>query len=229
MGTKFQRAMVSEIVGIDVQTGVKTSSRIDPLGIRADAGPAYQGKDGDWTHDPASAATMKGKPMKVGTDGRPSEVNHGNIPPTLGADAGGVTLTKALQYQVLSLPALRRLQFPVDGRSEPKRDDAGRVALAALALCGATLARAKGLDLRSRCLLVPTSKATWELISGSGEVRAFDIKPATALALLKEAIKAARDAGLEWQSETLELVPSAKLAALVKKSREQDKASPVGD
>jgi CRISPR-associated protein Csb1 len=35
LGAKFQRAMVSEIVGIDAVYGVKTSSRIDPLQIRA--------------------------------------------------------------------------------------------------------------------------------------------------------------------------------------------------
>ncbi len=33
LGAKFERAMVSEIVGINAVRGVKTSSRIDPLGI----------------------------------------------------------------------------------------------------------------------------------------------------------------------------------------------------
>ena len=33
MGVKFQRALVSEIIGYDAAFGVKTSSRMDPLGI----------------------------------------------------------------------------------------------------------------------------------------------------------------------------------------------------
>src|SRR5579883_345392 len=34
LGAKFQRCLVSEIVGIDVTAGVKTASRIDPAGIQ---------------------------------------------------------------------------------------------------------------------------------------------------------------------------------------------------
>ncbi len=229
LGAKFQRALVSEIVGIDVERGVKTSSRIDPLGVRVDAGPVYQGRDGDWTLDADGAATKAGKPVKWGKDGKPSEVNHGNIPPTLGVGAGGVTLSKALQFQTLSLPALRRLSFPIGGKTDEARNDLARTALAALALCGASLARAKGLDLRSRCLLVPTAAAPWELISGGGGIRVFELTPAGATQLLASAVKEARAAGLEWQRDALELTPSAKLATLVKKSREQDKASPSED
>jgi CRISPR-associated protein Csb1 len=36
LGVKFERAMVSEIVGVNAQRGVKTSSRIDPLAIQKD-------------------------------------------------------------------------------------------------------------------------------------------------------------------------------------------------
>jgi CRISPR-associated protein Csb1 len=229
LGTKFQRTVVSEIVGIDVQPGVKTSSRIDPLGVRVDAGPVYQGKDGDWTLEASSAATKAGKPVKWGKEGRPSEVNHGNIPPTLDAGAGGVTLARALQFQTLSLPALRRLQFPVGAKADESRNDAARTALAALALCGATLARAKGLDLRSRCLLVPTAAAPWELVLGTGETRSFELTVDGAQKLLATAVQAARAAGLEWQKDALELTPSDKLASLVRKSREQDKASASED
>ncbi len=56
---------------------------------------------------------------------KPSEVNHGNITPSLRHEDkntrkqvlnhGGVTLAYAVQQTVLSLAALRRLRFPVDG------------------------------------------------------------------------------------------------------------------
>jgi CRISPR-associated protein Csb1 len=37
LGAKFQRALVSEVIGVNAEIGVKTSSRIDPLGMRAAA------------------------------------------------------------------------------------------------------------------------------------------------------------------------------------------------
>jgi len=55
LGAKFERAMVSELVGIGAVFGVKTSSRIDPLGIQKDAGPLYRRADGGYTIDPDQA------------------------------------------------------------------------------------------------------------------------------------------------------------------------------
>jgi CRISPR-associated protein Csb1 len=57
LGAKFERAMVSEVVGINAQPGVKTSSRIDPLAIQKDAGPLYRRTGGGFTVDPAEAIT----------------------------------------------------------------------------------------------------------------------------------------------------------------------------
>src|SRR5690606_17580539 len=122
-----------------------------------------------------------------------SEANHGNVTPTI-AD-GGFTIDRALQTTVLSLPALRRLRFPLDGEtsSKPAVDDAARTALAALALCGATLARDAGADLRSRCLLVPTTEFTWELIGSPGSApRAFALSGSQAIGLLNQSVDAAR-------------------------------------
>ena len=88
LGAKFQRALVSEIVGIDVTIGVKTASRIDPAGIQTKAGPIYKHKDPsqDWTVDPKEAETKSGKPVGFsrsgggdGKKGSPSAINHGNI------------------------------------------------------------------------------------------------------------------------------------------------------
>src|SRR5207253_11132776 len=46
LGNKFARALVSEIVGVNAVPGVRTSSRIDPLGI--EKGEIYEGAQGDW-------------------------------------------------------------------------------------------------------------------------------------------------------------------------------------
>jgi CRISPR-associated protein Csb1 len=67
LGAKFQRCLVSEIVGVDVVPGVKTSSRIDPTGIEKKAGPVYAHKDPsqEWTIDAKEAKTEKGKPVRL--------------------------------------------------------------------------------------------------------------------------------------------------------------------
>jgi CRISPR-associated protein Csb1 len=226
-GAKFQRVMVSEIVGIGVQTGVKTSSRIDPAQIMLAAGPLYQAKESGWTLDEKLAKTDRKGSVKLGKDGKPSEANHGNVTPTIAE--GGVTLDRALQTTVLSFPALRRLRFPLHAgkSSDPKVDDAARTALAALALCAATLNREQGCDLRSRCLLVPTTGYEWELIGApSEEPERFTLNAEGAIALFRAAVAAARKVGLPWMDDELVLTPSSELVALVKKS--QDLAAATG-
>jgi len=235
LGVKFQRALVSEIIGVDASLGVKTSSRMDPLAIQLKAGPAYEGKDGEWTLNKDEARQEKKKPVLEGKDGKPSEINHGNIAPSLsdtGKDplgdgsqrqylAGGVTISYAEQTTVLSLPALRRLRFPIDGEMSRERNLAGQTALAALALCGAALANERGLDLRSRCLLWPTEGHSWELLGKPGsKPETVELTADTAIKLLKEAVAKAVEAGLPWRVEPLQLKPAKKLIQLVRNSQE---------
>jgi CRISPR-associated protein Csb1 len=82
---KVPRAVVSEITGVDITPGVRTGSRIDPLGIRAQSATVYRLKDreDDWTLDDAQAAeTDKGEKKKFGK-GKPSDINHGNVTPDM--------------------------------------------------------------------------------------------------------------------------------------------------
>ena len=222
MGTKIQRAFRSEIVGIGAVAGTRTSSRLDPLQIQLGAGPLFKHGTG-WTLNEAEAdKDEKGKIVKLGKDGKPSEANHGNVTPSLEAGKGGMTITHALQVAVLSLPALRRLQFPVDGKAPASANDAARTVLAALALCGAALSIEQGCDLRSRCHLVPDpdQPAQWEIVDGEGKVSSFTLSGSGAVELLKEAVAKAEEAGLSWAGGRTTLVPSPQLAALVKKSRD---------
>ncbi|HEY0180041.1 MAG TPA: type I-U CRISPR-associated RAMP protein Csb1/Cas7u, partial [Dokdonella sp.] len=202
LGAKFARAYVSEVVGIDAVPGKKTASRIDPAQIRLGAGPVYERAGGGWTLDEAEAAKEKGKPIKAGKDGKPSEVNHGNVTPSIGD--GGFTIAYALRTSTLSLPALRRLRFPINGERDAARDRAAQTALAALALCGATLAQASGGDLRSRCHLVPAEAARWELIDEPGaEPKSYVLNHDDAIALYRAAVDAAKAADLPWLDEPL--------------------------
>jgi len=233
MGAKFQRCLVSEIVGFDVVTGVKTTSRIDALGIEKKAGPVFESEDpGEWTSLEAEAVAEKGKPKLFsrkgsGDKGTPATINHGNIPPSIDGESGGVTISHALQTVVLSLAGLRRLRFQKrdNGDSIPAADrdgveTAARTALAALALASVVYQRHNGYDLRSRSLLIATDPLAFEILSEDGGPRTrFSLDRKQAARLLAEASDAAGVCGLAWVSEPVTLKPTPKLARLVVKSR----------
>lgn len=233
LGAKFQRSVVSEIVGHDAVAGVKVSSRIDPLAVEKKAGPVYEAKatTGEWTSIESEAALEKGKPKPfsrkgAGDKGTPASINHGNIPPSIDHLAGGVTMSHAVHTVVVSLAGLRRLRFSerVDGNPIPpsERDaaeNAARTALAALALAAVVYQRRAGYDLRSRSLLVPAGPLALELIPTDGADPIQFAVDDVAL-LLKEAQEAAAAVGLGWDTEPVTLTPTPKLAHLVVKSRE---------
>ncbi len=216
LGAKFQRALVSEIIGYGVQAGVKTSSRIDPAQIMLGAGPIYERQQEtsaapNWTLDAAE--------NKVLGKGKPSEANHGNVTPSI-VD-GGFTISKGVQTTVLSLSALRRQCFPLNGAaaSDSQTDLPARTTLAALGLAAATLSRGDS-DLRSRCHLFPLQQPVWELLDRpDAEPASYELTSESAIALLNEAASEARDAGLPWEGE-IELNPSEELLELVRRSQE---------
>ena len=234
LGTKFARAIVGEVVAFDIEVGKRPSSRLDPLGIRGHVGEVYQAKATDnglaWTLDPALANNSKGgTPIlcKEKGHGKPSEINHGNVTPSLKNEKGqphhgGVTFAYARQSIVISLSGLRKLRFPIGADSNDDRDLAGRTVLAALGLCASTLATLLGGDLRSRCALVPDAghPARTELVHGDGTVELLTLTVDDAVLLFSQAVSAAQKVGLPWHNEPIELVPHVELARLVKQSHE---------
>ena len=62
---------------------------------------------------------------------------------------GGVIIDHAIQTTVISLPALRRLRFSVNGKGTLERNNAARSVLAALALAAITHQREQGYDLHA--------------------------------------------------------------------------------
>jgi CRISPR-associated protein Csb1 len=234
LGSKFQRALVSEIVGIGAELGVKTASRIDPAGIEKTT--IYEAADPDevWTLDPELAAKdNKGNPVPLkrggAKAGSPSVINHGNVTPTVDPHAGGVTIDYAEQTTVLSLSALRRLRFPrtpsgeaLVGERRREAESAARAALAALGLAAIAYSRDKGYDLRSRCALRPLHGLVLELVTADGaEPAVYSLDRAGARQLLAEAAKHAADAGLPWRTEPIDLRPMPKLVALIRESRKK--------
>lgn len=210
LGAKFERAIVSEIVGIDcLQVDKRCGFRVDPVGISKHA-MVVADKAGFRL---AADATEKGAM-------RPSAINHGNI--IFESRNAGVRCRYFEQTTVLSLPALRKLRFQIDERGASSDvDSAARTVLAALGLCGATLAFEAGLDLRSRCLLWPTEPKVWQLLATPGEKpRQFLLDADQSTDLLRQAISAAEETGLKWRNERLILRPSPQLIALVRRSQE---------
>jgi len=229
IGAKFARAIVSEIVGIDACFGIRTGSRIDPLDTRSQIQVINEG-NGNWRH------AKKGEKGSV----NPSDIGHSNIPPSFskyakGAEgrdpltdqparqgqiaAGGVTISYAEHTAVLSLPQLRRLRFPINGKLDVSVDNAARTVLASLALVGLTLSLERGCDLRSRCLLFPEGPLSFELLETPGKPEAISLTSAQAIAIYDQAVVAAIKLGLTWETKPIKLTPSPELIELVKKSQ----------
>jgi CRISPR-associated protein Csb1 len=231
LGSKFQRALVSEIVGVGAELGAKTASRIDPVGIKKTT--VYEASESDegWTLDPDRARKVQGKPVPLKRSGQksgsPAVINHGNVMPTVDMLAGGVTLDYAEQIAVLSLPALRRLRFPTGSDGQPleverrEAEASARTAVAALGLAAVVYARRNGYDLRSRCAFRPIRDFAFEMLPADGsEAMRYTLDSKAASRLLGEASARAAQAGLSWRTDPIDLLPTERLVALIRRSRE---------
>lgn len=231
LGAKFARAIVSEVIGVDVPVeevadrrtgeislrtaGRRTGSRIDPLGIPRSI-EIYK-KEGNWGLDEKELG--KGA-KKV----RPSEINHGNIAPSV--DQLGVTCAYALQTQVLTFAGLRRLRFGTD----EARNLAARTYLAALGIVAMIEGNRQGMALRSRCDLVCESGlAPLELVAFDGNIRQIELDPEAARQVHEAAFEAARAAGFDLNPAPVMLKPQDKLVELVRLSQEKALADEGGE
>lgn len=219
LGPKFERAMVSEIVGVGAEVGdLRRGVRRDPLEIRA-AVKVLKAADKSWT-------VAEPKAKGTGIDA-PSGVNHSSIifpeqreKKTDKNTYDGVTIEYAEQTTTLSLICLRRLRFPLSGAPSADTDAAARTVLAALGLAAATLAFESGMGLRSRCLLWPDGPMEWELLERPGAIPAkFSLSGDAAIKLLNDTIASAAIVKLPWATAPILLKPSQELVKLVRLSQ----------
>jgi CRISPR-associated protein Csb1 len=214
---KFARVLVSEIIGFDAVLGKRTSSRIDPLGIKAMPGTIYESKTEQWTLDASKAVKSRDKPHLFKSKGTPAEINHGNIPPTI--SDGGVTFREARQTAVLSFAQLRKLRFPVKGKESPEVNAVGRAVVAALGILALALQLEEGYQLRSRCHLIPATKPEFEWLGTiASEKTKSHIEAKTAREASNALYQKAKSAGLDWREEPITLTPEEKLVRLVQMS-----------
>jgi CRISPR-associated protein Csb1 len=124
LGPKFERALVSEVVGIGAEVGgLLRGIRRDPLEIRA-AVKVLKAADKSYSVADPDVKDVKGAVS-------PSEVNHSSVPfpkvrdrKTDENNYSGVTIEHAEQTTTLSLICLRRLRFPIDGKPDAEADAA---------------------------------------------------------------------------------------------------------
>jgi CRISPR-associated protein Csb1 len=229
LGAKFARCLVSEVIGVDVPideiadtktgeieprtAGRRTGSRIDPLGVLRKV-EVFKGANG-WDVKKEGA----GKNAK---QVRPSEINHGNIAPSV--SALGVTCDYLEHTLVLSFAGLRRLGFgPAD------RNAAGRTLLAALGLLAVAEQDARGYSLRSRCELVCDEKAPLELVHPDGTTDEIPFSRGSARDLYNQAFDAAKHADFHFPTEPIRLTPQDKLVEIVHRSQELALSGEGGD
>lgn len=227
LGEKFQRALVSEIVGIGFEAGKRPASRLDPV-IRTTKDLLVQDlPDGSWRLAAEGAKNTK----------KLSEVGLGNVTPSLvnpktkTLNHGGVTLRTARQFTVLSLPALRRLRFPVNEqetsgdekvkrKKQQARDLAAQAALCTLGLAAIAWQWRVGFSLRSRCDLFPQhGDLLIEQVGGPTKGR-FSLTHTAAAKLLDDAAGALAEVGLVWNVTPIGLKPSEELVKVVQRSRD---------
>jgi len=230
MGAKFQRCMQSEVIAVNVPVDItepsgpgglpemqtaarRTSSRRDPALITTNATVWKSSRGWSTSQEEAGEGAI---------EVNPSEINHGNIVPTI--VPAGITMEYGEQRGGVSFSALRRLQF-----GSKDKNLAARTYLAAIALLGATERDARGHSYRSGCDLVLDCDvvdgrwpASWQFVGADGKVEDFEVDRDGALDLYNKARQAAQAVGFNLYLEPIRLIPQPKLVQIMLQSRDSD-------
>ena len=169
---KWPAAVSVEIYGTKATPLHRAGGRLDPLGITLDAGRVIR-------EGASYRLVPEGEKAPPGAE-RPSEINHGNIAPTISPK--GVLVDEIKLSGALSLSRLRRYHFGGDAA----KDIDARTVLALMGLYGIAAVIEDGLDLRRDCELVADS-VVWA-IRGTGSSEPLAVTVTEARQALKRAL-----------------------------------------
>jgi CRISPR-associated protein Csb1 len=169
---KYPAALSCEITASDVLPINRAGSRIDPLGIEGTEACLVEHEDGRL--EPYDATQHGQIPIRPEKDNdiyprqvKPSQVNLGNVAPTL--IAKGVLVRGRIGLSgVLDLRRLGRYGF------SPAADQEARLLLALMGLFGVDAVLRQGLDLRRDCELIATT-ASISLVAFGGTTTDLDL------------------------------------------------------
>jgi CRISPR-associated protein Csb1 len=225
LSAKIPRLLTSEIIGLDATRADISSTKFDPMDIRANVAELVP------TNNAVLRFEIKGDAGKAGKEKgkRPSEFGFGSVPAT--AVPRAAVISGAMQTSVLSCSGLRNLSFPAnDGAVDRARNQAGRAALAALALYGLVAQNEAGYLLRSRCELLPRDAGRLEVIGRTlQDIQLAKLDTGTAQKLLADARAHARVFGLDFRLEVLQLQADDRLQELVRRSRDAAARGEAGE
>jgi CRISPR-associated protein Csb1 len=212
-GQKWPAVVVVEISGTNAIPLKRPGGRLDPLGIVKDGNAVIvtikKDKSGKKTIDAIDYRT-EGEEGEGENKVAPSEINHGNIAPSL--EPKGVLVDSIQLHGSVSLARLRRYRFGGD----EARDQAARALLAVLGLLGIHQEMRLGLDLRRDCELVVDS-ANWSLLR-PGDEQPLALDAGALESALREAKEEAARQGLSF-AEPVEFTAKANLETLIARSR----------
>ena len=169
---KWPAAVSVEIYGTHATPIHRAGGRLDPLGITLDAGRVIR-------EGASYRLVPEGEKAPPGAE-RPSEINHGNIAPTISPK--GVLVEEIKLSGALSLSRLCRYRFGGD----ENQDVAARTALALMGIYGIAAVIEDGLDLRRDCELIADSVA-WA-VRGTGSSEPLAVTVTEARQALKRAL-----------------------------------------
>ena len=249
LGNKFERAITSEIVGINSVFGVGTSSRIDPVIRKTENTTIYELEDGGWTLDENKAVKDdRGKPKKYQRGegpkkkGKLSAVNLGNVAPTVKEYRGNepnddvtdpLTRNKIKKGDILS-----------NGATVEYAEQTCVISLAALRKLhfppNAKTLPTNKRDGAARSVLAALGLLAFTLSTHGGlDLRSgcvlqqaksttwdvlgasknFILDKTEAMCLFKESVDRAAEVGVSWETKQLTLSPTARLLEAIEKSK----------
>jgi CRISPR-associated protein Csb1 len=213
---KLARSWVSEVAGDrPATTDTRTlGTKGDPLNLSVTERVAYD--EIDWVGVPWELTDEKKTAGPRGQKKQDSLSNLGHGQALFDGAPAGVSFASLEQRATLSLPSLRRIWA-----GEPTANAAARALLAALGIVAHVAAFSGPFSLRSGCELRTTS-ASWTWLGSSEDEAVAPPELDGAIALFRECVQRAEDAGLpvgsHWQTEPLRLKPNPALEKVIQRT-----------